>query len=143
MSDRINGSPADPWTPVRREPLAAKPEPKAATKPVPLSLTIGVPPDTFKPMADLAEAQTEIGERLDKLASIIDTMAKANESTAKTMMAVAEQLRRQTEAMLSVTKRVESGIAEIQAAMTAPRKVTLRRDAAGVAVDAVSTVQRQ
>jgi hypothetical protein len=142
----LNGTAADPWTPIKREPLGGKPakaEP-AAKQPakVGVELNVGIPPDALKAITELAKAQSDLAEKIEQNAAVLMSVSTTMQEAA------ALQAARTTEAIAGMAEQAAairemvgelSGIAAaIEKAGNAPRKVTLRRNADGVAVDAIS-----
>ena len=149
MSDApLNSQTADPWAPVRREPIAKKkPETEAAPekqKPSVLAeLLVGVPRETIKAITDLAAAQLELAGKMEAVAAGNKEAAEAMQAIGKQHAELTAQLTRQTHALVSIGERIEGFAKAVERAAAAPRKVSLKRDAAGVAVEAVSRPMKE
>ena len=145
MSDRINGTEANPWTPIKREPLGdggAKPKKAAEPKGVGITLTLALPPELEKAITSLAATQKAMADRLEYHAEESQAVLKELERAAASHKSMVVQASRQADAMLGLLQQVAELARTLEKASTAPRKVTLRRNAEGVAVDAVSTIQK-
>ena len=153
MSDApLNGTALNPWTPIKRAPLA-KPKADAAPaaaaaaekqKPSVLAeLLVGVPPETTKAITDLAAAQQELAGKMEAVTAGNMEVAAAMQAVGAQHGELITQLTRQTHALVSIGERIEGFGKAVERAVSQPRKVSLKRDAAGVAVEAVSRPMKE
>jgi hypothetical protein len=129
----------DGWQPTKRRPLARAEEAASAT---PVELRIGFPADTAKIVSDLVEAQKAAAEKLGQIATqnaeILKLLQSTEQSATRTRDAMMRQLKLQSDSLTRAIEAMGTMAKAIEKSTSTPRRVTLQRDASGVATEAVS-----
>ena len=158
----------NPWSVVAHEDIAPEPKPKPVERddpparrsgpPMPLGLTMSMPPDLLEAVEHLSATQSELGVQLEKITAaiadaatgiaelqgqLVDVVADVRQAQIDMAEAFRQQqaaTHAQCEAMAAVIAQTNEAVLSMRTAVLAPRRVTLKRDAEGNAVEAVSEV---